>query len=266
MTYHVTQRPDSWKDLFTKVKPDLVISTVSGGNFEEQKQIIDCAVNVGVPRFIPPEFGQDSLNEKIQDRLPPSRERARTIDYLRQLASNGSLSWVAAATGLTVDWAILSGNLGFDLKWQSATVHGKAGTCFAASSSAWIGRVISAVIENWTDVQNQYIYVSGTTTNAEEIIECLEKVTGRDFTIGRGDVDECIHEAERRIERGFPDAGMFLMERSVLYDESLDGVRPFREHDAKSKLGLSEERIEGVTETVVHQHEHHGGMGGCGCD
>lgn len=266
MTYHAHSSSKPFTPLFSELQPDLIISTVSGGSFDEQKRIIDSAVEAGVPRFVPPEFGHDSLNEQIQNRLPPSRERARTIEYLRQLAKDGRISWVAIATGVTLDRGILSGHLGFDLKWQSATLHGKEAAQFAASSYAFVGRVILAVIEQWPDVENQYLYAAGLTTSAGEIVKGLEKSTGKSFEVGRGEVTECIHEAERRIELGFPDAGMFLMERSVLYDEDLGATRPFEEVDAKSKLGLDKERLEDIINAVVHDYEHHGGQAGCGCD
>ena len=268
MTYHKSDfSGPSLAGLFSTSKPDLIVCTVSGGSFEAQKRIIDCAYHAGVPRYISPEFGQDSLNPSIEDRLPPSRERARTIEYLQQLEYLGGISWVAVATGSTLDHGILSGKMGFDMKWQSATLHGKGHERFAASSSAWIGQVVLAVIRQWSDLQNQYLYAASMITCANDIVQCFEKDTGKKFEVGRAEMDECVREAERRIDRGFPDAGMFLMERSVLYDESLAAVRPFEDDDddAKGKLGLEGERLEDVIKGIVHEYEHHGGNADCGC-
>src|SRR5207253_2112023 len=111
--------------------------TSSGGIFDTQKAAIDSAIETKIARFVPAEFTHDSLNQKIQDRLPPSRERARTIEYLQQQAKDGRIEWVGIATGTTLDRELLSGNLGFDLKWQSATLHGQGHEPFPASSSSW---------------------------------------------------------------------------------------------------------------------------------
>ncbi|KAK3708965.1 hypothetical protein LTR37_011129 [Vermiconidia calcicola] len=266
VTYHTHDLSESLKPLFFELKPHLVISTASGGSFETQKNIIDSTIEAGIPQFIPSEFGQDSLNTCVQERLPPSRERARVIKYLERQADDGHISWVAVATGSALDRGLLSGNLGFDLKWQSATLHGEGTERFAASSSAWIGRVVLAVIERWQEVKNQYLYVAGVTTSANEVIDQLEKITSKSFVAGRAEVEECVREAERRLEQGFPDAGMFLMERSVLYDQKIDAVRSFEESDAVSKLGLEKERIADTIKGVVHNQQHHGGAPGCGCD
>lgn len=266
MTYHESEiSAESLKPVFSKVTPDLIISTVSGNSFEIQKEIIDCAVDVGIPRFIPYEFGQDSLNEKVQERLPPNRERARTIEYLKLLASDGKISWVAVATGVDLDRGLLNGSLGFDIKWESATIHGQGHEHFAASSSAWIGRVVLAVIQHWQSVENQYIYATGLTTSGDEVVAAFQRAAGREFVASHAEVQDCVQEAEKRIERGFPDAGMYLMGRSVMYDESIGGVGPFEENDAKEKLGLEGEKLEKIVEWVLHEHQHHDN-GGCGCD
>lgn len=255
----------SLTEVFTAARPDLVISTVSGGSYDTQRQIIDCALEARIAHFIPAEFGHDSLNEGIQDRLPPAREKARVIAYLNSLAADGRMSWVAIATGFPVDHGLMSGNLGFDLQWQSATLHGSGEERFAASSTAWLGRTVLSVIQQWDDVQNQYLYISSMITSANELLQCARHVSGKQWEAGRADVEECVREAERRIARGFPDAGMFLMERSVLYDESLAAVQPFLQRDAKGRLGLQGESVEEVVHEALHQHDHHG-KGGCGCD
>ena len=115
-------------------------------------------------------------------------------------------------------------------------------------------------------MQNQYLYAAGMTATANEIVEDFERETGKKFEVGRADVAQCVREAERRLDQGFPDAGMFLMERTVMYDTELDAVGAFEENDAKGKLGLEKERLKDVIHDVLHELQHHGGGGGCGCD
>lgn len=266
VTYHTQQSNKPLSPLLSSIKPDLVISTSAGGSYETQKSIIDSTIDASIPSFIASEFSHDSLNIKLHDRLPPSRERARVIEYLRAHASEGRISWVGIATGTTLDRGLLSGNLGFDVKWQSATLHGQGDEGFPASSSPWIGKVVTAVIQHWEDVKDQYIYASGMTVSANQVVAALEKETGKTFEVGRQDVEQCVREAERRFEQGYPDAGMFLMERSVLYDTSLDAAGAFERQDAKARLGLEGEKLESIIHGVLHDEKHHGGKPGCGCD
>lgn len=256
---------DSLSAILQAVKPDLAISTTAGRSFELQKAIIDAVVDTAIPCFIAAEFGDDVLNDLVVTRLPKLKQRVEAIQYLQKLSSADRLSWVAIATGCRLDQGLQSGRLGFDLKWHSATLHGSGNESFAASSTAWTGRVVTAVIDRWSDMRNQYIYACGLVTSANEVLNALERSTGKEWEAGRGEVGDCVREAERRIDRGFPDAGMFLMERSVLYDESLGAVGPFKDQDAKTKLGLSGEKLDDVVRAAVHRHSH-AGDGGCGCD
>ncbi|KAF2092332.1 isoflavone reductase family protein [Saccharata proteae CBS 121410] len=289
---------------------DLIISTISGGDYALQTRIINAAVSAGVPRFIPHEFGPDSLNLRVQDRLPPAAERARVIRYLRGMQNepehpstvpsppsasiNGCgehcthdhsltaedsgveveissgfsapFSWVAIACGCILDAKLTSGDLGFHLKWQSATIHGDGSERFAATSLAYVGQIVASVIEKWDDdrVRNRYLCVSGTVTTANEVIECLMEKTGKEWEVGYVEVGECVKEGRRRIETGWPDAGMFLMEKSVLVDEEVSAVEGFISGEGRAVLGLGEENVVDVVERAVEDFGVNG-KGDCGC-
>ncbi|CAK1366878.1 unnamed protein product [Cercospora beticola] len=255
---------ESLKAIFNELKPDVVFSTSHGGSFDTQRTIIDAAITAGVSRFVPAEFGQDSQNTALHDRLPPLKGRWKCIQYLKELSYKGTIEWVAPATGIQLDAAIMSGNIGFDLKWQSVTVHGTGEEEFAASSTQWNGKVAAAILKNWSSVKNQYLYVPGMITSVHTCLEALQNVTRQEWERGNNEVEDMVREAERRIERGFPDAGMFLLEKSVLCDEGLNAVGPFRERDGKRVLGLEGERVEDIVGKVVHEFQHHGKVD-CGC-
>lgn len=270
-TYHSLRiNPSALSPLLHALHPDIVIDTTPGPS-DSKAALIDCLVASGINRFIPAEFGQDSLNPGIQARLPASRERAQTIAYLTRLGDAGTITWSAVAVGVVLDRGLRSANLGFDLAWRNAGMHGSGEERFAASSAGWIGEVVCGMLDHWEDarVRNRYLRAAGMVTTANAVLASLEREmgTGRSWTADRGDVEACVREAEKRIERGFPDAGMFLMERSVLYDGRVDAAGAFETEDAKAALGLSEgESLEELVRGVVHEYEHHGGKkAGCGC-
>ncbi|EON69313.1 hypothetical protein W97_08573 [Coniosporium apollinis CBS 100218] len=246
----------------------------------------------------------------VQGRVPPGRERARVVAFLREMQTAGEaeegeakgqghkrtdgeangrcndcvcgeahgqgisvqttsgfeneFEWVGVAVGCILDQKLISGDLGFDLKWQSATVHGTGKERFAVTSLARVGEVVARVVERWELVKNQYLYAAGCITTADEILGCLEKAMGKRWTVGHVETEQCVREGEQRIRSGFPDAGMFLIERSVLYDEELGAVKAFEEKDAKSALDLKAEDLDHLVSHAVHDFEHHG-KADCGC-
>jgi hypothetical protein len=126
-------------------------------------------------------------------------------------------------------------------------------------------------LERWDDVKNQHLYVPGLLTTANDILDAFQSTPGdngqtkQQWEANHVDVKESRREAEARMERGFPDAAMFLMERAVLFDKEVGAVKPFAEKDGKEKLGLHAEELNGLVKEVIHEIKHHG-SGGCGCD
>lgn len=244
---------------------DLIISTMYGGDVDMQKCIIQAAIIAGVKRFIPHEFGHDTLNKDIQKRMPIYSSRFQVLDYLQKKASQTpTLEWVGIATGYTLDTNLISGTLGFDMEWHSATVHGIGTEPFAICSLKRVGQVVVRVARQWDTVKGHYLYASGTITSANEILRAAEKATGREWTVGYYDVEECKREGQARIEKGYPDAGLSLMERSILYDSLLDASEPFRSKSANAVLKLLPESLDVIVQNAYHDLKHHG-KPGCGC-
>ena len=238
---------------------------MSGGDSDLQIRIIDAAIAAGVKRFIPDEFGHDTLNKTIQSRIPKYAGRAKVINYLKHSSkSNPSFEWSAIATGYTLDSNLISGNMGLDMEWHSATIHGIGTEPFAASSLERLGDAVARTIDHCDDVKNQYIYAAGVITSANEILRSAEKAIGCVFTVGNYDVEESILEGQQRIERGYPDSGMFLLERSILYDEQLDASARFRAHSMNKKLGLPSEVVEAIVKKAYYDLKHRG-KPGCAC-
>ncbi|KAF1843164.1 isoflavone reductase family protein [Cucurbitaria berberidis CBS 394.84] len=247
------------------VGQDLVISTTAGGDSDLQIRIIDAAVAAGVRRFIPREFGHDTLNKAIQARISKYAGQAKVIDHIKK-ASNAQpgFEWVGIATGYTLDTNLISGDLGLDMEWHSATIHGIGTEPFAASSLERVGQIVASVISHWEDVKNQYIYAAGVVTSAIEVLRSAEKATSQEWTVGNYDVEECITEGQLRLKRGYLASGMFLLERSVLYDEEMDASAPFRLHNANEVLQLQPESVNTIVVMAYHDLTHRG-KPGCGC-
>ena len=101
-------------------------------------------------------------------------------------------------------------------------------------------------------------------TSANEVLKAAEKVIGHEFAVGDHDVEECIQEARKRVDKGYPDTGIFLLERSVLYDEQLGAMAPFQTRSANELLSLAPESVEEIVATAYHDLKYLG-KPGCGC-
>jgi hypothetical protein len=171
---------------------------------------------------------------------------------------------VGIATGCLLDHVLISGTLGFDLKWHSASLAGRGAELFPATSLTRVGDVVAKVIHKWDRARNTYLYANGCTTSANQVVEFLQKATRAQWAVEFSGVGELVREAEGRLERGFPDAAGVLMERSVVFEREVGGVREFLAQGVNGRLGLETERVEDIVRGAVQEWKH-GGEGGCGC-
>ena len=82
---------------------DAVISTIATTNVPLQRKIIDTAIKAGVKRFVPSEFGSDSLNEDARALVPPYfATKKEVVDYLKTKEKEG-LTWTSFVPGVFFD-------------------------------------------------------------------------------------------------------------------------------------------------------------------
>ena len=84
---------------------DAVVSAIATVAVGSQNVLIDAAVQAGVKRFLPSEFG---LNTRIVEGTAIGKilqGKIKTVDYLDEKSKeNPSFTWTGVASGLFLDW------------------------------------------------------------------------------------------------------------------------------------------------------------------
>ena len=108
--------------------------------------------------------------------------------------------------------------------------------------------------------QDGYFYIVGLMTCQNEIMDALETSSGKEWSVGRVDVEEVVREGKLRMEKGFFDGAMMLLERSALFGK-LDDV----ETRQKGKLGQKgNDSVGKVVEQMLMELARNG-EADCGC-
>lgn len=94
--YSISSLVQAFKD------QDAVVNTITMPDFEQQKEMIDAAVEAGVKRFIPAEFGIDTSKEKTVEIMTFLQVKPRVIQYLRSIEDK--ITWTGIITGAFFDW------------------------------------------------------------------------------------------------------------------------------------------------------------------
>jgi len=203
------------------------------------------------------------------------------IDYLRSIARDqigdrssctlsdaefrdtAAIQWAALATVYPLASRLGRGQLGLDIKWRSGTVYGNGDERFAIASEEYVGRAVMGIVDDWERYQGRYIRSCEAVTCINDVVKALEKAKGQEWTIVRVEKEKCGEEAEKRLQGGWPDAGMFLAERSLLCDEGAwSGF--WQDEEVVHGLGLLRRDLDDILHELLHEHRSQ--RGDCGCD
>jgi hypothetical protein len=86
---------------------DTVVSALGFEGLPTEKLIIDAAIEAGVKRFMPSEYGMDNTNPASQNLSPVFKLKAGIIEHLKSKEGTG-LTWTAVPTGMWLDWYVFS--------------------------------------------------------------------------------------------------------------------------------------------------------------
>lgn len=84
---------------------DALVSAIGFGAIVLEEKLIDAAVDAGVKRFLPSEYGVDNTNPAARKLCPVFDSKGAIIEYLKAKEDTG-LTWTAVPTGLWLDWYV----------------------------------------------------------------------------------------------------------------------------------------------------------------
>jgi hypothetical protein len=100
---------------------DALVSALPGRPYTVHLRMIDVAVQAGVKRFIPSEYGNNTCTAAA-DLVPLYADKAKVVAYLKTKESTG-LTWTAIHAGQFFDWGLESGWLDYHLEGKRVTIY-----------------------------------------------------------------------------------------------------------------------------------------------
>ncbi|KAH6654297.1 hypothetical protein BKA67DRAFT_592489 [Truncatella angustata] len=217
---------------------DAVVSAAASPAVGNQYPIIDAALNAGVKRFIPSEFGINTRTVQHEGLKTIIAGKIKVADYLAEKSKgNPSFTWTGVANGLFFDWGLRLSGLGFDKSGKSANIIDSGNTPFFASNLSFIGKAVAAILKNADKTANQYLSIASFTITQNQLLKIVEEESGTKWTteqIKSSDLDKIGYEKlEKKDFSAFRD---FL--QVYLYKDGGDSANT---ELANGLLGLKEE-------------------------
>jgi len=231
----------------------VVVSTITTLAIGAQKPLIDAAVAAGVTRFIPSEFGSNTVNPNAAA-LPVLKPKVETQEYLKEkVKENPNFSYTLVLTGPFLDYGL---DTGFVLspKQHKATVVDGGDVPFSATTLPSIAKALVGVVQHLDETKNRAVYVHDATLTQNQLIAATKKKDGKDWDITPVSSDDILKSSYEELgkENGNITSAMFGFLTKAIYGK--DYGCDFRGHLDNDLLGLkelSEQEIDDLVATYL---------------
>ncbi|KAJ6006332.1 isoflavone reductase family protein [Penicillium sp. IBT 35674x] len=231
---------------------DALVSTLPGRPYTVHLRMIDAAIQAGVKRFIPTEYGNNTC-AAAAELVTLYAEKAKVIAYLKTKESTG-LTWTAIHTGQFFDWGLESGWLDYHLKEKRVIIYDSGDKPWSTSTLGTASAAVVKVLLKPDETANRPIYVASFTVSQRQVLEVLEEATGTTWEVQRMSSEHALNKAAELDTKDYSD-GLKLLILMLLYADDADRGADFKKDGllCNELLGLPEEDLTEVIHRVVKQ-------------
>lgn len=228
---------------------DAVVVTIKGTQVDIQKRLADAAVQAGVKRFVPADFGSvDSSSEHAQECVPLFANKTQLRAYLTELAeANSAFTWSSLVCGHFFDWDPAFLHVWPKEKRAEIVKNLKA----SYSTLGRVGEATSRMLQNPSETANRVLYVQSFCVTQLDVVTAFERASDAKYDVTW--LDDETYERQQMIKRDEGDAE--AIENLVWMLGAEEGNWEIRgEEFAMELLDLKDEDLDGVVKRVVQEH------------
>ncbi|KAK3169089.1 hypothetical protein OEA41_005537 [Lepraria neglecta] len=202
---------DSLDSLTNALKgQEALVSTLASTAIATQLLLVEAAAKAHVKRFIPSEFGSNTLNEKTRT-LPVFKDKVVVQDALKKEAASGGMTYTLICSGPFFDWGMMVGFI-MNLKGKSISLFDGGDRVFSATSLPTIGRAVIGVLTHPEQTKDRAVYVQDTTTTLKKLAAMGEKATGAEgWKKSVVPIDEVLEQAWAELKKDKPNPDNFVI-------------------------------------------------------
>lgn len=189
---------------------DALVSTLASTALATQLLLVEAAAKAHVKRFIPSEFGSDTLNENVR-RLPVFADKIAVQDALRREAAvSGGMTYTFICSGPFLDWGLEVGFI-MDVNSKGISLYDGGDRAFSTTTLATIGKTVAATLKHLEETKNRAVYVHDTLVTQKQLLAMVKTAVGEDgWSEDVVSVDGLARQAWAELTKDEPDPDKFV--------------------------------------------------------
>lgn len=232
---------------------DVVVSTVGIEALPKQKLIINAAIQAGVRRFIPSDFGSLTTHPEAS-RLPHHAVMVDIQDYLR--SKSDKIEYTIFSIGAFTEFLVSqSHGLAFDWETKTAQLWGDGTSRISTTSLNGAARAIVGALKNPEPTKNKNVFVHELVITQSQLLGLAKKYSPQaEWTITKIDDPAAEFERLEAVVRKQPDIpNIIALVRACLLSGKYQGYYEAVDNDLLGLPLLSEKDLEArFAETYGH--------------
>ncbi|KAI0836893.1 NAD(P)-binding protein [Hypoxylon sp. FL0890] len=226
---------------------DAVVSNLGHPALTKQHLLIEAAVKTGVKRYIPSEFGSDTLNPKSAA-LIAYKEKVDVQKAVKKAAAESGLTYTFILNGLFLDWGVRVSFLA-DVKNRTIELCDGGNRKSSVTTLASIGKALVGVLKHPEETKNRAVYVQDAAISQKELLGYLKKVVGADgWKETVTSIDEGLKQVEEELKKDQPNIIVVLLSsiKAAMWGEGFGGHFQKLDNDLLGIKQLSDAEIADV--------------------
>ncbi len=155
-----------------------------------QRKIARAALDAGVTRFVPWQFGVDY---DVIGRGSPQDLFDEQLDVRDMLRAQTATEWIIISTGMFTSFLFEPAFGVVDLAADTVNALGSLDNAVTLTTAEDVGVLTAAILHADPRIANQVVHVAGDTVTYREVADALERVRGRKFARREWPVPELMH-------------------------------------------------------------------------
>jgi len=187
---------------------------------KNSKPLIDAAIDAGIKRVVPSEYGVDLDQEPGKSHFIFDAKR-KVVEYLKEKAAEGKITWTALAVGGFFDWGLTNYFGGFDIPNKKVSLFNGGTLKWNGTTVASIGDAVVGVLSSPETTKNKYLRVHDFHVSQLDILSILEEETNTKWAVEDLDIDALAEEATAKLFAGeVNDYTVYTIVKAVAFGKS----------------------------------------------
>lgn len=155
-----------------------LISTLGTASIEQQHKLFEAAIDAGVKRLIPSEFGCDTLRSPARD-LPVFAPKVQIREAIEQKIKGTGTTYTWVFNNVFLDWS-LDNKFVVNLQDKKFEIYDGGEKVYTTTPIPFIARGVVGVLKNPEATANRAVRIHGAALTQKQFLDIVQQVVGKD--------------------------------------------------------------------------------------